>query len=174
MGGLIAVRSAQLDPGGLAGVVLVAPALLSGAAISPVRRYEALKRPWFAPPGWVFPVAWGINTGLMISGNVRVLNAPPSADRTAYLRLWAATWLLYLAFGYAFFRCRSPLLGLLVTVNFSALSVLSARRAMRIDRRLWIAYSTLLPWIVLATLVAGAVALDNPDPFLDPPEPPDH
>jgi hypothetical protein len=104
----------------------------------------------------------------MIWGNVRVLNAPPSADRTAYLRLWAATWVLYLLFGYAFFRRKSPVFGLLVSVNFSALSVLSAQRGLRIDRGLWVTYSTLLPWIVLATLVAGSVALDNPDPFLDP------
>jgi alpha-beta hydrolase superfamily lysophospholipase/tryptophan-rich sensory protein len=131
-------------------------------------RYEAIERPWFAPPGWVFPVVWGINNVLMIWGNLRVLNAPRSADRTAYLRLWAATWLLYLTFGYAFFRRESPLLGLLVTVNFSALTVLSARRATRIDPGLWVTYSTLLPWIVLATVVAGSVALDNPDPFLDP------
>jgi acylglycerol lipase len=134
-------------------------------------RYEAIERPWFAPPGWVFPVVWGINNVLMIWGNLRVLNAPPSADRTAYLRLWAATWLLYLSFGYAFFRRRSPLLGLLVTVNFSALSVLSARRATRIDPSLWVTYATLLPWIVLATAVAGSIALDNPDPFLDPRDP---
>jgi benzodiazapine receptor len=104
----------------------------------------------------------------MIAGNVRVLNAPPSADRTAYLRLWAATWLLYSSFGYAFFRRKSPVLGFLVTVNFSALALLSAGRAVRIDRSLWVTYSTLLPWIALATAVAGSVALDNPDPFLDP------
>jgi acylglycerol lipase len=133
--------------------------------------YEVIERPWFAPPGWVFPVAWGINNVLMIWGNLRVLNAPRSTDRTAYLRLWAATWLLYLSFGYAFFRRKSPLLGLLVTVNFSALIVLSARRASRIDPSLWVTYSTILPWILLATAVAGAVALDNPDPFLDPVDP---
>jgi tryptophan-rich sensory protein len=128
-----------------------------------------LRRPWFAPPGWVFPVAWGVNSALAIAGNVRVLNAPPSTDRTAYLRLWAATWLLYTSFGYAFFRRKSPLLGFLVTVNFLALSVLSARRALRIEARLWLSYATLLPWLALATLVAGSIALDNADPLLDPP-----
>ena len=91
-------------------------------------RYEAINRPWFAPPGWAFPVVWSINSALSIWGNLRVLNAPPSTDRTAYLRLWCATWLLYLSFGYAFFRRRSPLLGFLVTTNFLALSVLSAGR----------------------------------------------
>jgi hypothetical protein len=84
------------------------------------------------------------------------------------------TWVLYLSFGYAFFRRKSPLFGLLVTLNFSALTVLSARRALRIDRNLWVTYSTLLPWIVLATLVAGSVALNNPDPLLDPPDPNAH
>jgi tryptophan-rich sensory protein/dienelactone hydrolase len=133
-------------------------------------RYGELARPWFAPPGWVFPVAWGINSALSIWGNLRVLNGPPSGDRSAYLRLWAGTWLLYTLFGYAFFRRRSPLLGLLVTVNFLVLSVLSASRAVRIDRDLWKAYATLLPWLVLATAVAGSVALENPDPLLDPPE----
>lgn len=135
-------------------------------------RYQEIARPWFAPPGWVFPLAWSINSTLAIWGNLRVLNGPPSADRTAYLRLWAGTWVLYTLFGYAFFRRRSPLLGLLVTVNFLVLSVLSASRAVRIERDLWKTYATLLPWLVLATAVAGSVALDNPDPLLDPPDTP--
>jgi benzodiazapine receptor len=155
--------------------------LAFGAAVNVVSRllgtntgrYETIKRPWCAPPGWVFPVVWGINNVLMIAGNVRVLNAPPSTDRTAYLRLWAVTWLLYLSFGYAFFRRRSPLLGFLVTANFSALALLSAARAVRIEPGLWITYSTLLPWSALATAVAGAIALENPDPLLDPPAPND-
>jgi tryptophan-rich sensory protein len=132
-------------------------------------RYEAIKRPWFAPPGWTFPVVWSINSALAIWGNIRVLNAPPSVDRTAYLRLWSATWLLYISFGYAFFRLKSPLLGLLVTTNFLTLAVLSAGRAVRIDKKLWRSYLTLLPWLVLATAVALSVALENPDPLLDPP-----
>jgi tryptophan-rich sensory protein len=152
--------------------------LAFGAAINIVSRllgtnsgrYETIRRPPFAPPGWLFPVVWSINNVLSIYGNLRVLNAPASSDRTAYLRLWAGTWLLYLAFGYAFFRRRSPLLGLLVTVNFLVLAVLSARRAVRVERGLWLTYATLLPWLVLATAVAGAIALDNPDPLLDPPE----
>jgi tryptophan-rich sensory protein len=154
--------------------------LAFGAAINIVARllgtntgrYQALRRPWFAPPGWFFPIAWGINSALSIAGNVRVLNAPPGPDRTAYLRLWAATWLLYVSFGYAFFRRKSPLLGLLVTTNFAVLAVLSADRAMRIDRRLWFTYATLLPWLALAVAVAASVALDNPDPLLDPPDEP--
>ena len=153
--------------------------LAFGAAINIVSRllgtntgrYEAIKRPWFAPPGWVFPVAWGINNVLAIRGNLRVLNAPPSTDRTAYLRLWAATWILYVLFGYAFFGRKSPLLGMLDTVNFLALAGLAAGRAVLIDRGLWVTYATLLPWLTLATAVAVAVALQNPDPLLDPPDP---
>jgi hypothetical protein len=47
--------------------------------------------------------------------------------------------------------------------------VLSAGRAIRIDKRLWVTYATLLPWLALATAVAASVALENPDPLLDPP-----
>jgi acylglycerol lipase len=132
-------------------------------------RYEAIKRPWFAPPGWAFPVVWSINSVLTIAGNLRVLNAPPSADRTAYLRLWVATWLLYVSFGYAFFRRKSQLLGLLVTVNFLVLSILSAARAAH------------RPSPLGQLLDAAAVArarkrrrwigrAREPDPLLDPPD----
>jgi alpha-beta hydrolase superfamily lysophospholipase/tryptophan-rich sensory protein len=132
-------------------------------------RYETIKRPWFAPPGFVFPIVWGINSTLSIAGNLRVLNAPDSGDRSAYLRLWAATWVLYISFGYAFFRRKSPVLGLLVTVNFLVLAILSFGRALRLDRRLGWTYVTLLPWLGLAGAVALSVALENPDPLLDPP-----
>ena len=131
------------------GANIVARALADDA-----RSYEAQPRVWFAPPAWAFPIAWGVNNAATLWGNLKVLNAPPSADRSAYLRFHAAMWILYLAFGLAYFRLHSRIAGYLITSNFLALATASVPRAMRVDRTLWRSYTTLLPWLVLATVVA--------------------
>ena len=126
--------------------------------------YARSTRPPFAPPSWLFGVAWPINNLLTLWANREVLNAPPSPDRTAYLQLQFATWVLFATYGLARFRLRSPILGYANTVMFLALAVPSAVRAARIDRKLLAAYATLGPWLVLAT-VLSVYQLGNPDPL---------
>jgi tryptophan-rich sensory protein len=46
---------------GLAGFVLaVFAASATGALFKPGPWYERLRKPWFNPPKWLFPVAWGV------------------------------------------------------------------------------------------------------------------
>jgi translocator protein len=124
--------------------------------------YAKSTRPPFAPPPWSFGVVWPINNVLTLWGNWRVLNAPPSGDRTAYLRLQAAMWTLFMTHGLVRFRLRSPVLGALNTFAFTALAVASASKAARIDRRLLASYSTLIPWLLVASALS-ACQLGDPD-----------
>lgn len=151
------------------------PLLVGGAALNltaqflgPSRaaksEYAKSTRPPFAPPSWAFGIAWPLNNLLTLWGNREVLNAPPSADRTAYLRLHAAAWVLFTSYGFLRFRLKSPLLGYLNTTLYSALIVASAARAARIDRRLLASYVTLIPWLSLAT-VLSLYQLNDSDPL---------
>ena len=99
-------------------------------------------------------------------GKSRVLNAPPSADRTAYLRLQAAAWVFFTTYGLARFRLKSPLLGYLNTTLYFALIVASAARAARMDRRLLASYATLIPWLTLATILS-LYQLNDDDPLFE-------
>ncbi|HEY1429317.1 MAG TPA: tryptophan-rich sensory protein [Candidatus Tumulicola sp.] len=130
------------------------------------REYAKSTRPPFAPPPWAFGVAWPINNVLTLWGNWSVLNAEPSADRSAYIRLQAATWILFMTHGLLRFRLRSPILGALNTFTFTALAAASAIRAARIDRTLLASYSTLIPWLVVASALS-ACQLGDPDPLFE-------
>ncbi len=124
--------------------------------------YAKSTRPPFAPPPWSFGVVWPINNVLTLWGNWRVLNSPRSEDRTSYLRLQAAMWTLFMTHGLVRFRLRSPVLGALNTFAFTTLAAASAFRAARIDRRLLASYSTLIPWLIVASALS-ACQLGDPD-----------
>lgn len=148
----------------LGGVALNVAAQIAGPSKSAKSEYAKSTRPPFAPPAWVFGVAWPINNLLTLWGNRQVLNAPYSADRTAYLRLQAAAWTLFATYGFVRFRLKSPLLGYLNTTAYSALIVASAARAVRIDRRLLASHATLVPWLALA-MVLSLYQLQDEDPL---------
>jgi translocator protein len=124
--------------------------------------YAKSTRPWFSPPPWAFGVAWPINNALTLWGNWRVLNADPSEDRSAYVRLHAAMWVLFMTHGLLRFRLRSPILGALNSFTFTALAAASAVRARRIDPALLASYATLLPWLAVASALS-ACQLGDPD-----------
>lgn len=149
-----------------AGVAMNVFAQMLGPPSSAKEEYARSTRPPFAPPAWAFGVVWPINNLLTLWGNRRVLNSPPSADRTAYLRLQAATWALFMTYGLARFRLKSPILGYTNAVMFLGLTIASAVRAARIDRTLLASYATLLPWLLLATTLS-AYQLSDPDPLFD-------
>jgi tryptophan-rich sensory protein len=68
--------------------------------------------------------------------------------------------------GFARFRLKSPLLGYLNTTLYFASIVASAARAARIDRRLLAPYATLIPWLLLATILS-LYQLNDEDPLFE-------
>lgn len=150
----------------LGGAALNVAAQLLGPSGAAKSAYAKSTRPPFAPPAWTFGIAWPINNLLTLWGNREVLNAPPSADRTAYLRLQAAAWVFFTTYGLARFRLKSPLLGYLNTTLYFALIVASAARAARMDRRLLASYATLIPWLTLATILS-LYQLNDDDPLFE-------
>jgi tryptophan-rich sensory protein len=150
----------------VAGMAINAVAQLLGPTTMAKDVYAGSTRPPISPPAWSFGIVWPINNLLTLWGNREVLNAEPSADRTAYLRLQAATWALFISYGFVRFRLRSPILGYVNTILYLALTVASSVRAARLDRKLLASYSTLLPWLVLAS-VLQIYQLNDPDPIFD-------
>lgn len=64
--------------------------------------YEELSKPFFAPPGWVFPLAWALLYAAMAAAMWFVLRAQ-GRDRKLLLGLYAAQLAVNLVWPYLFF-----------------------------------------------------------------------
>ena len=142
----------------------------SGVAAGRRRYYEEMEQAPFAPPGWVFVPVWALNNVSVLWGNLRLLNDREVPHRKALLWLQGAGWLLYAAFGYVYFRKRSPILALADTAAFWVLTVVSVSLSLRGGRRdLALSQGTLLAWLTLATPTAAYQAAKNPDELFGTP-----
>jgi tryptophan-rich sensory protein len=139
--------------------------------------YRRKKLPVFAPPGVAFPIAWTVNSAGSIASALRVLNLERhSEERSRFLALQGAAWLLFVLFSTAYFELRSPVNSAAITLAYSGVTVASLRSALRMKN--WPAALALLPtaaWLALAVPVGITVAAWNRDefwkvgPFLHPP-----
>jgi tryptophan-rich sensory protein len=148
---------------GIAGAVI-------GAGVAIVARapggYRGLRQARFAPPTWAFAPAWTAIELALADSTARVIEAEPSAERTAALRAAAANDLLYVAFPIVYFRLRSPLLAAAVTWAQAGAALAQWRATRPVDDR---AAGEILPqlaWLALAAPSGTVQALANPDPLL--------
>ncbi len=132
------------------------------------RFYRELKRPGFAPPAWVFPLAWtGLNL-LQVWADARLVNGRDIKGRGRLLGLRGMNWLLYGLFNPAFFRARSPVLGEAVTVAQALNTFATIFTARRSAPEVAAALTPLAGWLTFASTVAGWMAVKNPDPVMGP------
>lgn len=68
---------------------------------------QYVQQPPLSPPGWVFPVVWGILYALMGIGAARVSLKPPSKERSAGLNLFIAQLIVNFFWSLIFFNLRS-------------------------------------------------------------------
>ena len=116
--------------------------------------YETLALPYLSPPGWVFPVAWGILYALMGLSAYWVYIAPPEREgRKGALRLYAAQLFVNFLWSIVFFRFNAFGTALIILVVLDVLvplfmiSCLSIKRAaayLLIPYILWILFATYL------------------------------
>ena len=89
--------------------------ILLGADIKGI--YSSLNKPFFAPPVWLFGVAWTVNNLLVLLGNYWTLELPKTALRNNLIKFQVASWVNYALFQYLSFG--SPVLfGKLVSFMF--------------------------------------------------------
>lgn len=69
--------------------------------------YETLNLPAFAPPGWVFPIVWGILYTLMGVSLYLVFRAFPSAARMNAMTAFLVTLLINFAWPLIFFNAQA-------------------------------------------------------------------
>lgn len=128
--------------------------------------YNAEKNPPFAPPAWAFGVAWTLNNALVTWVGIQASKArDDAAGKRELLALLGAHAVLFYAWPISFTKMRSPIVAAAVTAADFGVTIAAATQAARIDKRYALGFSTILPWLTLATALATYVALKNDDPF---------
>lgn len=121
--------------------------------------------PW-APPAWMFGVAWPVNNFFILLALQRLLAAEDLAGKKQLLMLQTAIWTIFFSFGFVYFRKRSPVLAAAWTMSDAALSVASFLLARKADKTLSYYYLPLVVWTTYASTLGDYQALKNPDPVL--------
>jgi tryptophan-rich sensory protein len=124
--------------------------------------FDALTKPAFMPPGWVFGAAWTTLYTMMGLAIARVLASPPSDRRRKGTTLFFVQLALNFAWSPIFFAAHD--IGLATIVIFVMLAIASAATAqlLRIDR---VAGALMLPylaWLCFAAALTTAIDRLNP------------
>lgn len=131
-------------------VACVALGALSGASNVPGEWYQALDKPFFNPPGWIFAPVW---TVLYVLIGVALSEICYDENNGRRLVLFAIQAALNLLWSPAFFGMQSPVLGLVVIVPLLVSILLFIAASWRENRSaawlfvpyaLWVAFATLL------------------------------
>ena len=123
---------------------------VTGGLFPPGPWYRDLKKPWFTPPDWVFPVTWMVLYVCMAVAGARAAMAENNGLAMAF-------WSMQIAFNAlwtpVFFGLKKIRMGMAV-LAFLWLSVLSAMLALwQVD---WIAGALFVPYLIWVT-IAGAL-----------------
>ena len=111
---------------------------------------EAVKQPPLSPPGWVFPIVWGILYALLGFGAARIWLAPPSRMRSRGLNLYIAQLVLNFFWSLIFFNAQAfgfALLWLLLLWGLVLWMILTFRKVDPLAAKLQIPY---LIWLTFA------------------------
>jgi translocator protein len=124
--------------------------------------FDALLKPPFMPPGWVFPVAWTILYGMMGASLAIILAEPASRLRAVGLTLFFLQLGLNFAWPPIFFGAHDMELGSLVILAMLVLAVAAAATFRRIRPLAgWLLLPYLL-WLCFAWTLNNTIDALNP------------
>ena len=126
--------------------------------------YDAVKRPSWSPPRWVFVPILATFSAARLWGDLRLFRA--KKRKRALLALEAVSWVSFIAFAPTFFGLRSPRLGFLTNVAHAATTIASIALAPRVDSKAAVALVPTAAWLGYALPLGGWIAARNADPFL--------
>lgn len=130
----------------------------TGALFPPGAWYQSLKKPWFTPPNWAFPLAWTSLYLCMSASAARIageLGGPQGAAAGLALAAWALQIALNTLWTPVFFGLRRMVAAMVVLVLLWLAVAATMLLFWRID---WVAGLLFLPYLSWVT-VAGALNL---------------
>jgi len=121
----------------------------TGGLFPPGEWYKRLRKPWWTPPNWLFPVAWTILYLCMAAAGARVAMSPGNGLAMA---LWALQIALNGLWTPVFFGLRRMKLGLRV---LSALWLSVAATLVALWQVDWIAGLLFVPYLCWVSVAAA-------------------
>jgi len=159
------VRGRGRDLAGLIGFLLLCLAVsgVGGAitATSVNTWYQALNKPPFNPPDWVFAPVWTTLYILMAVAGWRLWRTPPSAARRNALLLFALQLALNLVWSLLFFGLQRVGLALVEVVILLAAIVATGIAFYRIDRTAGALFAPYVLWLGYAVALNLSIWLLN-------------
>lgn len=152
--------------------------VLLGTDISGI--YNVLNKPYFAPPTWVFGIAWTFNCILITYGILLTINLAKSALRKKLLITQGLLVLNYCIFQYLSFGSPIifgkllPIMFFLPTFSMLILTSIGMKLAYKIDstdmtfkqkmysgKSIFASFISLLSWLIIATALGLYIWLNN-------------
>lgn len=135
-----------------------AAAASTGMLFKPGEWYNALKKPGFTPPNWMFPVAWSIVYLLIAWAGYRLTLLP---DSQTLLALWSAQIALNTLWSPVFFGLHRMFAGMIILTLLWLTVALMVVMAFRIDTMTGAILLPYLAWLSVATALNFSVLRRN-------------
>ncbi|KPF47393.1 TspO/MBR family protein [Rhizobium sp. AAP43] len=139
-------------------VIVVTAGILSGLSNGPGDWYQALEKPFFNPPAWLFGPVWTILYVLIGIAGARIWQRAP---KSAAMQLWFAQMAFNLLWSPAFFGLQNPELGLVVITGMLATIIAFMITAKPVDRVSPLLFAPYLAWVGFASLLNLSIAFLN-------------
>ncbi|MBX3584705.1 MAG: tryptophan-rich sensory protein [Rhizobiaceae bacterium] len=135
-------------------VLVVGGGLLIGLFTVPGPWYEALVKPSFDPPNWIFGPVWTVLYILIAIAGWRIWQRDRSSPA---MKLWWLQLLLNFCWSPAFFALRQTGLALAVIVALLLVILAFIAAALKVDRPSALLFVPYAAWVGFATLLNAAI-----------------
>lgn len=125
--------------------------------------YQALSKPWFNPPGWLFPVAWTVLYVLMGLALAMILHARGNRHRAVALTIFGVQLVLNLAWSPLFFAAHQVFAAFILILFMLAAAIAATfafGRVRSVAAWLMVPY---LCWISFAGILNFTIHTLNPN-----------
>ena len=135
-------------------ILVLGGGTLIGATVMPGPWYEALEKPWFNPPNWLFGPVWSVLYILIAIAGWRICRQGPTSPL-----MWI--WWLQLALNFAwspvFFGAEQTGLALIVILALLAAILAFIALAWNRDRASALLFAPYAAWVAFATVLNGSI-----------------
>ena len=132
----------------------------TGGLFSPGEWYARLRKPWWTPPNWLFPVAWTLLYVCMAAAGARVAVSPDNGIAMAF---WALQIALNGLWTPVFFGLKKMRLGLIVLSGLWVSVAASVVALWQVDMIAGLLFLPYLAWVSVAGALNASVLRLNPE-----------